>query len=363
MRGKRIRLITFHTPKNYGAVLQAYSLMTFLMNYSDDVKLIDFNTPHLRALYPLNKKPASAKAIPFYLLNRLYTGKKKRKYEKFDRFVTQNLELTKRYESLDDLRADPPDADCYVTGSDQVFNPNRIAEEREAFFLNFGGDEIKRIAYAASFGTKTIPEEKKAATAAGLSRFQAISVREESGVAIVESLTDKNAVETLDPVFLEDKAFWSGAAEPRPMGSEPYLLYYRLMGGKESDEAARLAAKKHNLRLVVVTDGFMKWHADTVLRDVGPLELLDLYKNAGYVVTDSFHGVAFSLIFEKQFLFTDHNPELAERALNLMERAHCAQCACLNGGTGDEKIDYSEVSPRIAALAAQSKRFVEEALL
>ena len=124
-----------------------------------------------------------------------------------------------------------------------------------------------------------------------------------------------------------------------------------------------LAAKKQKLRLVVVTDGFLKWHADTVLRDVGPSELLHLYENAEYIVTDAFHGVAFSIIFEKQFLFTDCNPSLAERALNLMELTDCAHCACLNGGTGDERIDYSVVSAKVGALVERSKRFVEEALL
>ncbi|MBQ6431383.1 MAG: polysaccharide pyruvyl transferase family protein [Oscillospiraceae bacterium] len=362
MKEKRIRMITFHTPKNYGAVLQAYSLMTFLKQYSPDVKVIDFNTPHLRSIYPLNSKPARMKAVPHYLLNLLLTGQKKRKYAKFERFIARRFDLTRRYESLEELRADPPEADCYVTGSDQVFNPNRIAEEREAFCLNFGGEEIKRIAYAASFGVKAIPEEKRQETAAALAGFQSISVREKSGVSIVQALTNKEPVETLDPVFLEDKAFWSEAAVPRPVGSEPYMLYYRLMGGKESDEAARRASKKRELRLVVVTDGFLTWRADTVLRDVGPLELLDLYKNAEYVATDSFHGVAFSLVFEKQFLFTDHNPKLAERAVNLMERAGCAQCACLNGGTGDEHVDYTEVSATIGALVERSKQFIEEAL-
>lgn len=359
---KRIRLITFHTPKNYGAVLQAFALMTCLQQYADDVKVIDFNTPHLRALYPLRRKPASVKAFAQYLLNFFFDGKKKRKYAKIDEFVVRHLDLTKRYESIAALQAEPPEAEHYFTGSDQVFNPNRIEEERKAFYLDFGGGDVKRVAYAASFGVKSVPEEKCAEIADRLSAFHRISVREESGVKIVEALSDKQAVAVLDPVFLMDKAFWTAAAQPRPVGDEPYLLYYRLMGGEKSDRAARLAAKKKGLKLVVVADGFMKWRADKTLRDVGPQELLSLYEHAAFVATDSFHGTAFSLIFEKQFLFTDHDPALAERALHLMERTGCSQCACLNGGTGDEQIDYAQVSERLGALIARSRQFIEEAI-
>lgn len=362
MESKRIRMITFHTPKNYGAVLQAYALMTFLQRCSDDVRVIDFNTPHLRSLYPLNIRPTTAKAYLQYLLNLLYIGKKKRKYAKLDSFVNRRLLLTKRYESLEALRTAPPEADYYFTGSDQVFNPDRVEEERNAFYLNFGEADTKRIAYAASFGRKSVPEEKAAEISSYLSGFHRISVREESGVEIIKSLTNRNAVQVLDPVFLGDEAFWSGVAAPRQVGSEPYLLYYRLMGGTESDEAARIAAKKKALKLVVVADGFLKWRADQVLRDVGPAELLSLYQNARYVATDAFHGVAFALIFKKQFLFTDHNPRLAERALDIMERTGCAQCACLNGATGEETINYAAVYERLGDLIEQSKRFIEEAL-
>lgn len=357
-----IRMITFHTPKNYGAVLQAFSLMSCLKTYSGDVKVIDFNTPNLRSLYPLYTKPTTIKQAAHWALNAGYLGKKKRKYEKFEKFVREKLDLTRRYESFGELKKTPPAADIYVTGSDQVFNPNRIEEERQAFYLHFGREAAKRISYAASFGVKSVPEERRQELSDYLTAFSSLSVREESGTVIVRELSGRAAQEVLDPVFLNDRDFWREVSEPYPVGDEPYLLYYRLMSSKQSDDAVRRAADEKKLRLIVVTDGRLKWRADRVLRDVGPEELLYLFDHAQYVATDSFHGVAFSLLFEKQFLFADYNEKLADRGLNLMKKAGADHCAGLNGNDGNAVLDYEAVKQNLMPLIAASKAFLENAI-
>ena len=177
MKKNKICLITFHTPINYGAVLQAYSLQKYLEIYSDDVKIIDYNTEHLRSLYPLCVKPCSLKESILFLVNLLYLRKKRSKFSKFSYFVANKLSLTKRYESFADLYNAPPEADYYFTGSDQVFNPGRIKEERRAFYLNFGSHETKRIAYAASFGVGSVPNEKRNEISSYISEFYRVSVR------------------------------------------------------------------------------------------------------------------------------------------------------------------------------------------
>ena len=355
-------MITFHTPKNYGAVLQAFSLMVCLKTYSADVKVIDFNTPHLRSLYPLYTKPATIKQAAHWALNAGYLGKKKRKYEKFEKFVREKLDLTQRYESFAELEKTPPAADVYVTGSDQVFNPNRIEEERQAFYLHFGTETAKRISYAASFGVKSVPENRRQEISGYLNAFSSLSVREESGKVIVRELSGRSAQEVLDPVFLNDRNFWRNVAEPYPVGDEPYLLYYRLMSSKQSDDAVRRAADEKKLKLIVVTDGRLKLRADRVLRDVGPEELLYLLDHAQYVATDSFHGVAFSLLFEKQFLFVDFNEKLADRALNLMKKAGADHCAGLNGNDGNAVLDYWAVKQNLLPLISSSRKFLEDAV-
>lgn len=122
----KIRMITFHTPKNYGAVLQAFSLMRYLKNFTDDVQIIDYNTPHLRSLYPLIDRPGSIKGVIKTCILLPTFPKKKNKFIRFDEFLKEKLELTERFETTAELYRHPWDADIFVTGSDQVFNPGRI---------------------------------------------------------------------------------------------------------------------------------------------------------------------------------------------------------------------------------------------
>lgn len=358
----KIRLITFHTPKNYGAVLQAYSLMSYLKHYSDDVEIIDYNTPALREKYPLKPKSKSIKQLIYNLLMYSAYSQKKKKFEKFDAFVTNKLSLTKRYESLDTLISDQLEADVVFTGSDQVFNPSRIEEERKVFYLDFLPSSTKKIAYAASFGVKTIPYEKQDEVKHYLKSFDATSVRESSGIDIVKELSGKSAAEVLDPVFLNDKEFWVNTAAPYREELGDYLFYYRLMSSSESDAAAQKIAKEKNLKLVVMTDGLIKWKADKILRDVGPEEFLYLMNNANYVVTDSFHGVAFSLILEKQFTFSDMNDRTNERGLNLLQKAGIEQLAYAGEKSSDRELNYNEINEPLAKLINISKDYISDSL-
>lgn len=358
----KIRLITFHTPKNYGAVLQAYSLMSYLKNYSDDVKIIDYNTPALRAKYPLKPKSKSIKQLIYNLLMYSAYSQKKKKYEKFDAFVSNKLSLTKRYESLTDLLTDPPQADVVFTGSDQVFNPSRIEEERRVFYLDFVPESKKKIAYAASFGTESIPEDKQDEIKGYLNRFDYISVRESSGIDIVKELSGKPAVEVLDPVFLNDKEFWGKTAVPYKEQFNNYLFYYRLMSSSESDAVAQRIAKEKNLKLVVMTESLIKWKADKVLRDVGPDEFLYLMKNADYIVTNSFHGVAFSLIFEKQFTYSDMNKWKNYRGRNLLKKLGIEQLSYGHNSISDRKLNYKEINERILDLKTESKKYISNSI-
>lgn len=357
-----IRLITFHTPINYGAVLQAYSLMSYLKNYYEDVEIIDYNTPALRAKYPIMNKPKNVKQFAYGLLMFPSYRQKKIKHEKFNSFVTNKLSLTKRYESLADLISDPPRADTVFTGSDQVFNPSRIEEERKVFYLDFLPNGTKKIAYAASFGVKSIPEDKENEISGYLKSFNSISVRESSGVDIVRELSGKSADEVLDPVFLNDKEFWKNTGTPYKEELDNYLFYYRLMSSPESDAAAQKIAKEKNLKLVVMTDGLIKWKADKILRDVGPEEFLYLMNNANYIVTDSFHGVAFSLIFEKQFAFSDMDDKTNERGLNLLRKAGIEQLAYTGEKSPDRELNYNEINQQMAKLINTSKDYISSSL-
>ena len=358
----KVRIITFHTPKNYGAVLQAFSLMCYLNNLSEDVKVIDYNTPHLRSIYPIKVKyPGIKGKIKMILELTTYHGKKL-KYTRFDDFVSENFILTNRFESTADLYNNAPDGDLFITGSDQVFNPNRIADERKVFYLDFVPSSAKRISYAASFGCDTIREEEKNEINHYLLQFYKISVREPSGLKIVKELSKQEATIVLDPVFLNDIKFWNAYVEKVDGIKGDYLLYYRLMSNRERDKNVLHIAKDRKIKIVAIVDGLCFLPGVKILRDVGPEEFLWLFKNASFVATDSFHGVAFSLIFEKQFVFLDKNEHTNERGLSLLKTAGIINKAYISNYKNEIDISYDDVNLHLKPSIELSKKFLMETI-
>lgn len=359
----KIMLITFHTPKNYGAILQAYSLYTYLHVYTNEVSLIDYNTPALRDKYIIYPRITGIKSwIKFILMLPTYKYKKK-KFHKFDEFVAKRFVKTKRYESTFELYSDTPQADIYFTGSDQVFNPNRNIDERKAFYLDFVLPEYTRFSYAASFGVRDISGDKKKEICDYLKKFTAISVRESNGIKLIHDLSGLTSKQVLDPVFLNEREIWKNLAIPYNNNKyKHYLLYYKLMDSKESDQAAIKIANEKNLSIVTITDNFMKRNIGTVLRDVGPQEFLSLVMESDFVVTDSFHGVAFSLIFEKQFVFSDMNKQTNVRGYDLLNLCEITQNAYLNTYVSGNTIQYDKVTHILNRKIKESKQYIENCI-
>lgn len=359
---KKIRLITFHTPRNYGAVLQAYSLSKYLEKYSKDVQVIDYDTEHLRSAYPIIPQVSNWKDVVKNIIFAYRFPYVKNKQDKFREFVRRNFSLTEKLPSIEALYGLKWE-DCYfVTGSDQVFNPNRIEDERRAFYLDFAPDGAKKIAYAASFGVKKIQDNRREEIAGYLNRFSEIAVREESGKAIIEDLIGITPTVVLDPVFLHDKAFWEKMGKPYKRVFGEYLFYYNLMESRESDSVARKIADRMGLKLVAITEGTLHIHADEVLRDVGPEEFIYLISQASFIVTDSFHGVAFSIIFEKQFVFSDEREPINSRGLELLERLGLKTIAYSKEYTG-RKIDYKKVVAKLDRDIKEANSYLDNAFI
>lgn len=357
---KKIRLITFHTPKNYGAVLQAFSLISFVRQYTDDAVVIDYNTVHLRSLYRIIGKVNSLKSFLMNIYLIPTYSKKKCKYRKFDQFVYDFIPLTKeRFESVHELKQffQDSDVDLYITGSDQVFNPNRIEDERKSFYMDFVPLGKPKISYAASFGCKDISRNKINDIGKSLSGFKDISVRELSGKKLLKDLYNIDSEVVLDPVFLNERAFWEKVALTyKKCRHSNYLLFYRLMNNKGVEEKVKKFAKQKGLDLIVIADGVCNIAGARVLRDVGPRELLGLYKEASFIATDAFHGVAFALIFHKQFVFVDTNNKTNNRGAELMKMLNIT--CCENWSEQAEVVDYKEVDKILELKIEYSKRFL-----
>jgi len=304
---KTVKTITCHDVCNHGASLQAYALIRFLQGSGYNVQIIDYKPDYLRheASFWNVPNPAWNRSFMRRMIyrivkfnrNRIFSSRRKT----FDVFNRRYFSLTKTtYFSLEELRKNPPEADIYVCGSDQIWNPLFPNGRDGAFYLDFAPIDKKRFSYAASFATESLPNEWQSFIAEQVKNLDAVSVREKSGVKILADLGIK-AETVLDPVFLLSPEEWGTIADKSRFPFQkglPYLLFYGFEGDDAAAEFAKSLAKKQNISLYSVNENRL---ADRSFYQYGPETFLALIKNAEMVVTSSFHATAFSVLFQKLF--------------------------------------------------------------
>ena len=227
-----------------------------------------------------------------------------KRLEAFKEFNGKYLELTRRYSSYEELANDPPIADVYIAGSDQIWRTNLMNGKDPAFYLQFGNKTVRRMSYAASFGLPHLTDGMDYLVRTYLSGMDAISVRESSGLEILEKLGVHGKL-VIDPVFLLTKTEWINLLGLREaLVTKPYLLVYDLNRRNMPDEKQAFAqryAKKNGLKIIAVNDIRETDYADININNAGPAEFVNLIANAQYVLSDSFHATAFSCIMHTPF--------------------------------------------------------------
>lgn len=284
--------VTCHRPINYGAVLQAYALNTKLCSYGVNAKVLDY---HPSYYYHKN--------IFKYLLRLpdVILGRKR-----FNKFISSHIPVSESmYKNIDDIKKNTPVADIYITGSDQVWNCNNYKNGKDdTFFLAFAPEGTKKISYAASLAMEKVPSEEKDRYAGHLSTFSSISVREPSGANILRDIGVKNVNVVLDPVYLLDRNDWDKIADLSDFNpNEKYVLAYWLERGTGIHEYARKLADRLGVKFYSINTAIEGYicGSDKYFWCASPNTFVNLIRNAEAVVTDSFHGVSFSLIYNKPF--------------------------------------------------------------
>ena len=290
--------VTYHHTHNYGALLQTYALQQSIISMGHENVVFEYSGTPKEVSW---KKKVSPKNV-YLTLKRLSSCHKKAHRlldDHFKRFHSQRLILSPVYSSMEQLRREPPKADCLITGSDQVWNLKTLREFMPARFLDFGDPDCRRISYAASIESLNYSDDEKQMVCQFLKKFNAVSLREESARKYIESISGIKAERVLDPVFLLTKDEWlSIAQKPRIQG--PYILCYQVQRNKKMVEIANKIKKLTGYPIVSICIAPYKWfHADHVFFDVSPEEFLGLYSQASVVVSASFHGTAFGVLFEK----------------------------------------------------------------
>lgn len=292
-------IITMTSTYNYGATLQAYALQEFLIKQGHECNLIDHmsRAEKHRRIKLSDLSRANLKMLP-------YKRKLERGYTRFECFYVEHMNMTSRYATVDELKASPPDSDVFISGSDQVWNPKDPKLDR--FLLDFVPDDRLKISYAASMGNPNLPEDKKGKYVEALKRFDAISVREREAYNMIQPLTEKPVSINCDPAFLLNADEWRALEKP-VKGLKPgeYVLCYMLHLPVWFNEWIKEVKKQTGKKIVFVgLNGHRTVFRDKYVRDAGPGEFLWLIDNADTVVSSSFHGNVFSLIFGKKLIST-----------------------------------------------------------
>ena len=211
--------------------------------------------------------------------------------------------------------------DTVISGSDQVFNPDATGGDL-SYFLDFVPSDIRKIAYGGSLGYNTFPKKYEAQCIEYLKEFDSISIRETSVCDSLEKLLGKEVQNVLDPVLAVDESVWTKLAKKPGNLPGKYILVYLMEGCEYCIDKAREMAKEQNCELVLINPNLkqlVKCRDFAMYPYASPEEFLGVFESAQAVVTNSFHGVAFSLVFRKEFYAEASNVKKMSRIADLLE--------------------------------------------
>lgn len=374
----KVGIITFWVwDENYGSQLQCFALQQALKRMGHIPFLIrntDSSTSGRSGIFSSLRRWCWR---VFYLVRIFDVIKRKREcrlraFPDFrKKFITQS---EKEYSSMSELRSDCPYADVYLTGSDQVWNCFPLNEEGKVWFLDFAPLGFPKISYAASIGKNRSDPDSIKFMKPLLASFTAISVREEIGVSICALAGRNDAVQVCDPTLLLEKSDYQKILNFSGTSNKRGILAYALNLNKKEDfkwDVVKAFARERQLNLSVVP-------AQKRSRKVLPrkhfffpnvIEFLSAIENATCVVTNSFHGIVFSVIMERPFLAILQEGETAttnNRVTGFLSSLGLSDRIYEDGDFSkkmDTPIDWASVREKLSVLRASSLDFLKNALV
>lgn len=357
---KKTATLTFHAPHNYGAMLQAYALQQTILGLGMDNDIINLRIPEQKQFYALPPESGIELKSRIYrgvlgLLFGNYMQNRTKKWDRFEQFLADNLKLTPEISSL--VPGIPPATgyDCYITGSDQCWNAS-CPDFTWAYYLDFITDADK-ISYASSIGPSagSVDADK----ARPLVRdFKAISVRDQDTGKFIESLTGRRHPVLPDPTLLLSRSDWEKMAGDTPLEKGRYIFFYTPYIKPGLYDVADRLSRCLGLPLLISNHTDHRTEAKLRIKgrlrthlDAGPIEFLNLMRNAAAVITGSYHGLLFSAIFHVPFWAYNGDKDLRmKQILN----SHGFDNRAINTGNVAEKaphtfdIDFAQSDAAIA---------------
>lgn len=387
----KIGIVTYVKCDNYGAELQAYAMQYVYNKLGYDAEILDLEKQNkdiassLSTIIPavVNRFKTYGLKAPYKILQLVWDviqrkkAKKQfaveiqEKHELYTRFFNEKIKHSPKYYTLKSVYTEDMPYDVYVAGSDQIWNYMHT-DFLDVYFLEFANRfKAKKIAYAASLSVPDIPARLQAEYKKYFENMDYIGVRELNGKDIVEKYSDKKATVVLDPTLLIRKEEWREHVANEIMKNEKYVLIYTLSGSKYIRNLAKSIAKRigDGCKVVNIKSDFRPEKNDGIehLYQVGPKEWVGLIMNAAYMVTDSFHGTAFSINFNIPFT-TLLNPSsnMNSRALSILEITGLKDRIIYDDGSNllpeTLTVDYERVNPIIDEWRKKSENYIHESL-
>ena len=356
---KKIGILTFHRANNYGAVLQSYALKNVLINLKTQTQIINYLCPYMVYVIKYNFIPNKIKLLLQFLMTCTKYNRLKL-YLNFKFFQIKFLNDTKIFSNKSIYKSNKK-FDLFIAGSDQIFSL-RLTGFDKNYFLDFVRDKNKCFSYAASFGLKfeDLTEKEKLFIKNNLKNFKFLSLREQQGLNIVNKLSNiKNDVH-IDPTLLLNKKDWFKIMDiPK---EENFILVYLIHSDKKIIDYINCLSVQKNLKVYYISLESINDN-DFINIRITPQKFLGYFLKAKYVVTNSFHGLAFSINFNKQF-FVDLSYKTANtnsRLENLLNLTKLKERLIDNIGTDyDKPINWDSVNKIIEKEREKSINYLKK---
>ncbi len=360
---KKVGILTFHDALNYGAVLQAYALQTFLSQQGNlDVEIIDYKPDYRKSFAPQKFSSRNPlKKVVAKILNLYYSDSFKKRDNRFIDFATDSQHLSERkYRSIEDFEKYCDEYDILITGSDQVFNPKR---DSKIYYLGFNANNCLRVAYAPSLGLSSISIETENMIAPWVRAFDAISCREESGAKILGKIRGSGVDVVCDPVCLLSKEQWNElAVQP---SNKDFIFVFDLNGGEPLFTLARKLSEQTGMPIIYSALKAIHPYVNNcdTRHDLGPKEWLGYISKASYVVTDSFHGTMLSLILGTPVINKIAVKSTSSRITSIMSRLGVQNQMIDEINQLDiRNIHFNNYYQKLDAFVSESKKYLISAI-
>ena len=361
----RIGILTFHCAHNYGAVLQCYAMQEFLRSKGHDVEVINYRPNYLLNPYKtfnvyrfLSKNPI--RILKGLIIEFLLFPVRLKRFFGFEKFINGRLSLSEKVTRS----SISPNYDIYIVGSDQIWNP-KITQGFDSIYFAcfpFAKRTQKYISYAASMESKVLNDEQIEFFKKNLVNFDSLSVRENALQQLLQPLSTKHISQVLDPVLMAPSRIWDRfSSDKKDIGK--YVVVYQVRTHPDTLRIARHIASQIGAKVKVLVAWINLRSVEETNQTAIPEDFVDIIRNAACIVTTSFHGTAFSVVFNRPFYTVKLNDGCDTRSLSLLSSLSLEERIVDVADTPQFKeIDYSLANQKLEDLRCCSQEYLLKAL-